>query len=953
MADIDVRLNLKKADQVIRGIENINKTLAKVQKQTGLSKVNGDLKRLEQTTLKTSTVLSGAVGALTGLVGGFAALNVVRAVTSNFLEFEAALTEVKTILPDVAEGSEDLSDSLVRASSQFGTTAAAQAKSFYQIISAGIEDTTEANEVLIASNQLAIGGLTQTADAVRIITGALNVYGDEVGSASDVSDSLFQTVKLGVTRVEELASSLGLVLPVAKQAGVSFDEINAAVATLTKRSVPTSLAVTQIRSLLAAVAKNASRAEKVLGKDLAPAFSEAALRSKGLVGFLKDLQVATGGNTKTLFELIGRIEGVNAVLTLGTDNFIELSDIQDKFQNKAGATADAFNDVNATAGRQFKILGTNLLNATLSLAGALGDTLLPVVTQINEQFQLINAAAGGSQEAIREFNEAVRGTPQNISILSGADIGGARQETQVQVEAEFDATIESLLAVGEAAKTASVAQRDLAVATEESADTTQKAAEAQKKLQEENDKIAANLGKLVASLESPIDRVRSNVAQREDLLNEARQRDIINEREHQDRLVQINQRGNDEIFKIAKSGFNGIQDAIQVLLDQTASAAQQASATLGLTVQSFRAVAQGQAGAVKAVQGFFLTALEVAKSLIDEIKNIPIVGAFAGVVVELIDIFSQPIDEFERNINAFFEALPEILVNIIINALRSQELVKRGVRTLILGIIAALPDFFRAFFAALVEALNTQSFIELVVDIVRAFIDILPELFDAIVDGVVDLIVAVVKAAFLNSFFGIYFIIFNLFKDVIIRVIKIIFQAVVKWVKIIIKGAIDFVKKIIDGAKKFVKTIIDGVREGIQKVFDKLRLGGGGGGGGFRGAISRGPVGAVKSIGKKIGFQEGGIVPNIPGVPSTGDNVIAGLNPGELVIPRSDVSNFRNFLDEQRNQSDNEAAAFQAILDQLRARENQDTNLALTLQIGESQLAEVLLNLNRQGFRVA
>ena len=156
MADIDIRLSLKQTKEVVKGLKSINTVLDSIEKSAGLKQVNKDVENLGKTTNKTSGFLQAALGSVSAFAGGFAALSAVRGVTRNFLEFESALTEVKTILPDVAGGTDKLEKSLVNASSQFGTSAAAQAKSFYQIVSAGISDATQANEVLIASNKLAI-----------------------------------------------------------------------------------------------------------------------------------------------------------------------------------------------------------------------------------------------------------------------------------------------------------------------------------------------------------------------------------------------------------------------------------------------------------------------------------------------------------------------------------------------------------------------------------------------------------------------------------------------------------------------------------------------------------------------------------------------------------------------------------------------------------------------------
>ena len=558
MADIDIRLSLKKADQVIRGIENINKALSKLENKTGLKNVNKDVDKLGKTSKSTGLSLGGLTKGLSAAAVGFAALRVARIAANNFLEFEKALAEVKTIIDPTIISNDKLTTSLVNASSQFGTSAAAQAKSFYQIISAGITDAATANEVLIQSNKLAVGGLTETAEAVRIITTALNVYGSETLTAEEVSDSLFQTVKLGVTRVEELAATLGQVLPVAKNAGVSLDEVNSALAVLTKRGVSTAIATTQLRSLLASVAKNGGRAEQILGKKLAPAFSTSALRAKGLTQFLIDLQKATGGNETTLFKLIGRIEGVNAVLTLGNDKFKELGDTQDIFQGKAGSTEEAFAKINDTAGKQIDILGTNLKNATLDAASAFADSLLPAIRSINEAFERNRKAAQGNVEALKELadveiaREKATGTAAGVSILAGGTRGGGPDNTaqarlrDINREAEESATNVTIALLQ--------AQEDLAKSASKASKSTQQLAKQLEEIPQPSQELVSNLSSLQGSLKNAgltaIQVAEKEFKERKKIINEAVKTRLLTAREGNELRLKANQAFQEKVSKL-------------------------------------------------------------------------------------------------------------------------------------------------------------------------------------------------------------------------------------------------------------------------------------------------------------------------------------------------------------------------------------------------------------------
>jgi hypothetical protein len=148
-----------------------------------------------------------------------------------------------------------------------------------------------------------------------------------------------------------------------------------------------------------------------------------------------------------------------------------------------------------------------------------------------------------------------------------------------------------------------------------------------------------------------------------------------------------------------------------------------------------------------------------------------------------------------------------------------------------------------------------------------------------------------------------------------------------------------FVDSLISEAGRLISSIADGVKEAISRA---VGFGGGGGGGigGILGGILGGPGGAITGalggIGKKFGFAEGGIVPG--GAPFV-DRVPAMLTPQERVLNRGEVAN----LDRMNE-----------VLEQIArggGATGGATQLTVNLLVGEEQLAQAVLNLDRQGFR--
>lgn len=114
----------------------------------------------------------------------------------------------------------------------------------------------------------------------------------------------------------------------------------------------------------------------------------------------------------------------------------------------------------------------------------------------------------------------------------------------------------------------------------------------------------------------------------------------------------------------------------------------------------------------------------------------------------------------------------------------------------------------------------------------------------------------------------------------------------------------------------------------------------------FSDAVSK--LGNIGGGGKSflgIKLAKGGIVPQYlaaGGFAARGtDTVPAMLTPGELVVPRDTVGALQSFLARESGSGSGASSS------------SRPQNVTVNLRVGEKELASVLLNLNRQGFRVA
>ena len=102
---------------------------------------------------------------------------------------------------------------------------------------------------LRVASEAAVGGFTDVDTVTKVLVASIKAYGKSVEDARHISDIMFATVKFGVVTFEQLSNELGKVLPFAAQAGISFEELGAAIATLTVAGVQVDVATTALKNL--------------------------------------------------------------------------------------------------------------------------------------------------------------------------------------------------------------------------------------------------------------------------------------------------------------------------------------------------------------------------------------------------------------------------------------------------------------------------------------------------------------------------------------------------------------------------------------------------------------------------------------------------------------------------------------------------------------------------------
>jgi TP901 family phage tail tape measure protein len=353
-------------DEASPALESVSNKLAGTEKAAKKAKVSFEDVGSQMGGIGDKMKVAGTVGA--------AALGLA---VHQAAQFEVGIAEVGTLVPHANFSIEEMRNLVQELATTYGGDLETQTKALYQSISSGAANAADAQQLLNAANRLAIAGKTDQTTAITGITKVMNNYGLSFKDAGDISDAFFVAVKGGQTTVGELGQYVGDLAASAKNAGVSMEEMIAAMGTGATLLRDTGAAATGLKAAMANIAhptKDAADEAQRLGIK----FDAATLRSKGLKGFLDSITKSSKFTADSLTKLFGSVEASNAITALTANNGKAFNDMLDGMKHRSGGAEGAFKEMSATMAMQGSILKANVQTVLVQM----GDALLPMVKEL-------------------------------------------------------------------------------------------------------------------------------------------------------------------------------------------------------------------------------------------------------------------------------------------------------------------------------------------------------------------------------------------------------------------------------------------------------------------------------------------------------------------------------------------------------------------------------------------
>ena len=329
--------------------------------------------------------------------------------------FDKSMTKIKTLVGVAADEVDGMRAGVMQMAKDTGSSADEAAEALFFITSAGIKGQA-AMDVLNASLKASAIGLGDVATVADSATSAMNAYGQANLSATMATDVLTNAVRLGKLSSEELAGSIGQVIPIASNLGVEFHEVGATLAAMSRTGTNAATASMQLKNILISILKPSKEgAETLAAMGLSSQKLRQQIKDEGLLSVLTTLKGRFEENEDAQAKVFGSSRALMGVMDLLGKGFKDTEQIFADMAKSAGVTAEAYDELQNSA--EFKLRKSMAeVKETFRETGAmLMEALLPA----------IQTAAKFVKNLLERFNGLSTNTKKFLGIITmiGAGIG--------------------------------------------------------------------------------------------------------------------------------------------------------------------------------------------------------------------------------------------------------------------------------------------------------------------------------------------------------------------------------------------------------------------------------------------------------------------------------------------------------------------------------------------------
>ena len=308
------------------------------------------------------------------------------------MAFEAQMTKIISIIGISRNEVEAWYSSVLDFASVSGVAPLKLAEGLYFATSAGFRGA-EAMDIMQQSAKVAAAAQGDLIEVVNLATSAMNAYRTSGMTASEALDIIVNSVRLGKVEFDDLVKSMGIVFPVASKLGVSFDQVGAAIAAMTRTGTTAETSAVQLRQILSQLLGPSEQAKKAFkglqwsAEEFRQEISEKGLYS-GLQTFITKIDEL--GSLEMADAIFGNIRALTGVFDLMGDNVEATEMIFEDMAVSVGRSAKAFEEFQKTGLYKWNQMISTSKALSIEFGLVLQEQIAPVFTAImNKLIDLI------------------------------------------------------------------------------------------------------------------------------------------------------------------------------------------------------------------------------------------------------------------------------------------------------------------------------------------------------------------------------------------------------------------------------------------------------------------------------------------------------------------------------------------------------------------------------------
>lgn len=251
----------------------------------------------------------------------FAFYNLIAAMrqsVSEAIEVSRGIGEIMSITQGMPQVTKDWERAIYRIAHAYNFAVGDTTEALYQAISNQVAQGSNVISFLETSAQFAKATKSTLTQSVDLLSAAVNAFGYDARETEHIAAVLFRTIELGRVRTEDMANTFGRVAATASLAGVTFEDLGAAIAQITVRGVKYERASTFIINVLNKMMKPSKQMQQIFA-DMGVTSGEALIKIHGLTGVIELLAQRVGHSASEVAEMFKDIRAVGGISLLTQD----------------------------------------------------------------------------------------------------------------------------------------------------------------------------------------------------------------------------------------------------------------------------------------------------------------------------------------------------------------------------------------------------------------------------------------------------------------------------------------------------------------------------------------------------------------------------------------------------------------------------------------------------------